>query len=81
MASNRAEVPLRRLMGPGPLNIHPRIYQALTAPILGHLDPAHLKILDQVGELLRQVFGTQNRVTNTGKTFRCPNHRNTTRGK
>lgn len=64
MASNRAEVPLRKLMGPGPLNIHPRIYQALTAPVLGHLDPAHLKILDQVGELLRKVFGTQNRVTN-----------------
>jgi len=64
MASNRAEVPLRKLMGPGPLNIHPRIYQALTAPVLGHLDPAHLKILDQVAEHLRKVFGTQNRVTN-----------------
>ena len=51
-------------MGPGPLNIHPRVYQALTSPVLGHLDPVHLKILDQVGELLRKVFGTQNRITN-----------------
>ncbi|MGD2269094.1 MAG: alanine--glyoxylate aminotransferase family protein [Desulfobacterales bacterium] len=64
MASNRPEVPLRKLMGPGPLNIHPRIYQALTAPVLGHLDPAHLKILDQIGEHLCKVFATQNRVTN-----------------
>jgi alanine-glyoxylate transaminase/serine-glyoxylate transaminase/serine-pyruvate transaminase len=64
MASNRTEVPLRTLMGPGPLNIHPRIFQALTAPVLGHLDPAHLKILDQIGEHLCKVFATQNRVTN-----------------
>jgi alanine-glyoxylate transaminase/serine-glyoxylate transaminase/serine-pyruvate transaminase len=64
MTSNRPEIPLRKLMGPGPLNIHPRVYQALTSPVLGHLDPVHLKILDQVGELLRKVFGTQNRITN-----------------
>ncbi len=64
MASNRPEVPLRKLMGPGPLNIHPRVFLALTSPVLGHLDPAHLKILDQIGERLRKVFGTQNRVTN-----------------
>jgi len=64
MASNRPEVPLRKLMGPGPLNIHPRVFLSLTSPVLGHLDPAHLKILDQIGELLRKVFGTKNRVTN-----------------
>jgi alanine-glyoxylate transaminase/serine-glyoxylate transaminase/serine-pyruvate transaminase len=51
-------------MGPGPLNIHPRVYQALTSPVLGHLDPVHLEIVDKVGELLRTVFGTQNRMTN-----------------
>jgi len=64
MASNRAEAPLRKLMGPGPLDVHPRVYQALTSPVIGHLDPAYLKILDQVGELLRTVFQTRNRVTN-----------------
>jgi alanine-glyoxylate transaminase/serine-glyoxylate transaminase/serine-pyruvate transaminase len=51
-------------MGPGPLNIHPRVYQALTSPVIGHLDPAYLKVLDQVAELLRMVFRTKNRVTN-----------------
>lgn len=63
MASNRPEAPLRKLMGPGPLDIHPRVYQALTSPVIGHLDPAYLKTLDRVGELLRNVFATQNRLT------------------
>ena len=64
MTSHRPEAPLRKLMGPGPLDIHPRVYQALTSPVIGHLDPAYLKILDQIGDLLRVVFKTQNRVTN-----------------
>jgi alanine-glyoxylate transaminase/serine-glyoxylate transaminase/serine-pyruvate transaminase len=64
MHSPHVEAPLRTLMGPGPLNIHPRVYQALSSPVIGHLDPAYLKVLDQIGELLRTVFRTKNRVTN-----------------
>jgi alanine-glyoxylate transaminase/serine-glyoxylate transaminase/serine-pyruvate transaminase len=64
MASNRHEAPLRKLMGPGPLDIHPRVYQALVSPVIGHLDPAYLNILDKIGDHLRTVFNTQNRVTN-----------------
>jgi alanine-glyoxylate transaminase/serine-glyoxylate transaminase/serine-pyruvate transaminase len=64
MQARHVEAPLRKLMGPGPLNIHPRVYQALTSPVIGHLDPAYLKVLDQVSELLRMVFRTKNRVTN-----------------
>jgi alanine-glyoxylate transaminase / serine-glyoxylate transaminase / serine-pyruvate transaminase len=64
MHSSRFEAPQRTLMGPGPLNIHPRVYQALTSPVIGHLDPAYLKVLDEVAELLRRVFRTGNRVTN-----------------
>ena len=63
MALNPTEAPLRKLMGPGPLDIHPRVYRALTSPVIGHMDPAYFKILDQVGEGLRQVFQTQNQVT------------------
>jgi len=63
MVSNRPEAPLRKLMGPGPLDIHPRVYQALTSPIIGYLDPAYLKILDQIGDQLRMVFQTRNRTT------------------
>ncbi|MBW1912183.1 MAG: alanine--glyoxylate aminotransferase family protein [Deltaproteobacteria bacterium] len=64
MSSSRRETPLRTLMGPGPSDFHPRIYQALTSPVLGHLDPDYLKILDRIGDLLREVFKTQNRITN-----------------
>ena len=63
MVSNRTKAPLRKLMGPGPLDIHPRVYQALISPIIGYLDPAYLKILDQVGDQLRKVFQTRNRLT------------------
>jgi alanine-glyoxylate transaminase/serine-glyoxylate transaminase/serine-pyruvate transaminase len=51
-------------MGPGPLEIHPKVYQALTSPVIGYLDPDYLKILDHVGDKLRMVFQTNNRATN-----------------
>ena len=63
MKSSPAEAPLRKLMGPGPLDIHPRVYRALTSPVIGHMDPAYLKTLEQIGERLRTVFQTQNEVT------------------
>jgi alanine-glyoxylate transaminase/serine-glyoxylate transaminase/serine-pyruvate transaminase len=52
------------LLGPGPLNIHPRVYQALALPVIGHMDPAHFRNLDRIGEMLRKLFATENRVTN-----------------
>ena len=60
----RQEAPLRRLMGPGPLDVHPRVYKALSSPVIGYMDPVYLKVLDRIGELLPPVFGTQNRLTN-----------------
>ncbi|MEJ2101017.1 MAG: aminotransferase class V-fold PLP-dependent enzyme [Desulfobacterales bacterium] len=63
MTFSPAEAPLRKLMGPGPLDIHPRVYRALTSPVIGHMDPAYLKTLEQIGEQLRSVFQTQNKVT------------------
>jgi len=60
----RQEAPLRRLMGPGPLDVHPRVYKALSSPVIGYLDPVYLGVLDRIGELLPSVFGTRNRVTN-----------------
>ena len=55
--------PTRVLMGPGPSGADPRVLRAMTAPILGHLDPEFLKIMDECNEMLRQVMGTQNRIT------------------
>ena len=55
--------PRRLLLGPGPSNVHPRVRRALALPMLGHLDPHFLAILDRVQEGLRRLFGTQNRMT------------------
>ena len=53
----------RLLLGPGPSNPHPRVLAALAAPLLGHLDPAFLAVLDETQARLRGLFGTQNPLT------------------
>lgn len=53
----------RVLLGPGPDMVHPRVTAAMGAPLLSHLDPEFLRIMDRTGELLRYVFETRNRVT------------------
>jgi len=50
-------------MGPGPGNPYPEVMQALTRPVLGHLDPEFVALLDETCERLRQVFRTGNRLT------------------
>jgi alanine-glyoxylate transaminase/serine-glyoxylate transaminase/serine-pyruvate transaminase len=62
---NGAELdpPTRLLLGPGPSPVHPRVTRALSAPVLGHLDPAFLSMLDETRRLLRVVFGTANELT------------------
>ena len=53
----------RILLGPGPSPVPQRVLRALGAPTLGHLDPQYLTIMDQVCEMLRQVFRTKNTLT------------------
>jgi alanine-glyoxylate transaminase / serine-glyoxylate transaminase / serine-pyruvate transaminase len=53
----------RLLMGPGPSNSYPEVTMALAGPVLGHLDPQFLAILDSTNDRLRQVFGTANGLT------------------
>ena len=55
--------PARLLLGPGPSPVHPRVLQALAAPTLGHLDPAFLAWMDELQQLLRALFCTQNELT------------------
>jgi len=57
------KIPVRILMGPGPSNVHPRVLKAMSMPMIGHLDPVFLKIMDQTMELLRKVFQTKNCLT------------------
>ena len=55
--------PHRLLLGPGPSNPHPRVLAALSQPLLGHLDPAFLALLDEAQARLRALFGTANPLT------------------
>ncbi len=50
-------------MGPGPSNPYPEVASALARPILGHLDPEFLALLDATNDRLRQVFATKNALT------------------
>ena len=56
-------IPDRLLMGPGPSNPYPEVVAAFGQPLLGHLDPEFLRILDETCDRLRHVFGTQNALT------------------
>jgi len=55
--------PDRTLMGPGPSDVHPRVLRAMSTPLVGHLDPAFIEIMDEVQELLRYTFRTDNEWT------------------
>jgi alanine-glyoxylate transaminase / serine-glyoxylate transaminase / serine-pyruvate transaminase len=56
-------MPSRVLLGPGPSMVHPRVTAAMTAPLIGHLDPDFISLMDRTVDLLRYVFGTSNRLT------------------
>ena len=55
--------PKRYLFGPGPTMVHPRVYEALSKPIVGHLDPYFIRVMEDVQQLLKPVFGTSEGVT------------------
>jgi alanine-glyoxylate transaminase / serine-glyoxylate transaminase / serine-pyruvate transaminase len=55
--------PQRLLFGPGPSQVHPRVYQAMAQPIVGHLDAYFFEISSNIQRLLRTVFGTKNELT------------------
>ena len=51
------------LMGPGPINVHPRTLKAMSTPLIGHLDPDFLDIMNETKEMLKKVFQTDNELT------------------
>lgn len=60
---DRFQPPKRLLLGPGPSPVDDRVLAAMAEPLLGHLDPLFLRCMDDVQNLLRYVFETENRVT------------------
>src|ERR1700684_2224745 len=55
--------PRRFLFGPGPTMVHPRVYEALSKPIVGHLDPYFIQVMGDVQQLLRTAFGVEDGAT------------------
>jgi (S)-ureidoglycine---glyoxylate transaminase len=55
--------PPRLLMGPGPINVHPRVLRAMSVQLLGQFDPEFTQYMSQTMSLYRRVFETQNRWT------------------
>src|SRR5678815_3285357 len=55
--------PPRLLMGPGPSDVAPSVLQAMAQPLVGHLDPVFVKMMEEIKTMLRTVFQTQNEMT------------------
>ena len=53
----------RLLLGPGPSSVHPRVLQAMTLPVMGHLDPEFFQVMNDIGDMLREVYRTSNVMT------------------
>ncbi|AXE61809.1 alanine--glyoxylate aminotransferase family protein [Candidatus Thioglobus sp. NP1] len=55
--------PSRVLMGPGPADVHPRILEAMSRPTIGHLDSVFIDMMDEIKEMLKYAFKTDNELT------------------
>lgn len=61
MTTSASDIVLeRKLFGPGPTNAYPEATAALGLPLLGHLDPRFIEIIDETCDRLRTVWGTEN---------------------
>jgi (S)-ureidoglycine---glyoxylate transaminase len=60
LAFRELDTPSRTIMTPGPVEVDPRVLRAMSTPILGQFDPAFTSIMNEVMEMLRQVFQTKN---------------------
>lgn len=50
----------RYLMGPGPSDVHPRVLKAMATPLIGHLDPEFISIMDDIKQMVKTTFKTNN---------------------
>jgi alanine-glyoxylate transaminase / serine-glyoxylate transaminase / serine-pyruvate transaminase len=53
----------RLLLGPGPSDVHPRVLSVMSTPLLGHLDPQFLGIMNDVQSMLKDAYRTKNPMT------------------
>ena len=57
-ARSPLEPPKRYLYGPGPSMVDPRVYEALSKPVVGHLDPYFFEIMAGIEQSLKSIYGT-----------------------
>ena len=50
-------------MGPGPSDAPPSVLNAMSQPLIGHLDPSFIQMMEEIKDMLRQVFLTGNDMT------------------
>jgi alanine-glyoxylate transaminase/serine-glyoxylate transaminase/serine-pyruvate transaminase len=50
-------------MGPGPSDAHPRVLKAMATPLIGHLDPEFIRIMDEVKQMVMETLITKNHLT------------------
>jgi alanine-glyoxylate transaminase/serine-glyoxylate transaminase/serine-pyruvate transaminase len=55
--------PKRILLGPGPSDVHQRVLDAMARPTVGHLDPRFGEMMEEMKELLRYAYQTENALT------------------
>jgi alanine-glyoxylate transaminase / serine-glyoxylate transaminase / serine-pyruvate transaminase len=55
--------PVRLMLTPGPSSVDPRVYRALSTPLVGHMDPWFQGCMEDIQVLMRQIFQTENRIT------------------
>ncbi len=60
---NELKTSQRVLMGPGPSDAHPRVLKAMSTPLLGHLDPEFVTIMDEIKEMVQLTLQTKNNLT------------------
>lgn len=53
----------RVLMGPGPSDVHSRVLRAMSTPLVGHLDPEFLMVMDDIKAMVQETLQTQNPLT------------------
>ena len=63
MTNSSIHPPKRLLFGPGPTQVAPSVYTAMSQTIVSHLDPYFFEVSEGIQEMLRAVFGTKNKLT------------------
>ena len=48
--------PPRVLMGPGPSDVAPSVLRAMSQPLVGHLDPVFVNMMEEIKTMLRAVL-------------------------